>query len=617
MRNKNVLLFMMLLDAFIVAAAPYIAGLIRFEGTISEFYNIVILATMPITILIRLATFYALGLYNRLWRYAGTSELLLIISAVTVSSLLIALITPLMGRDIPKSIQLMSWFINIVFIGITRMITHVSCFLTRGISECDIRVLIIGAGDTGAMVARSLINQELNMHNNDKRKLVGFIDDERYKQNQILLGGKVLGKLCDFKRIVNEQNVQEVILAIPSLHGDCIREILADCKKEGCQLKIAPDLNEWIKGGGKTPQLRNIKIEDLLRRDPIKLNMEQVAKFLNNKSVLVTGAGGSIGSELCRQIAKMSPRVLYLLGRGENSIYEIERELKGKYSDLKIEPIIMDVRNSNGLNRIFAAYKPQVVFHAAAHKHVPLMERQPAEAVSNNIFGTKIVAEAVDKHGTEVFIMISTDKAVNPTSVMGATKRMAEMIIQDMSKKSKTQFAAVRFGNVLGSRGSVVPLFEKQIAAGRPITITHPDMRRYFMTIPEAAALVLQAGAQAQGGEVFVLDMGEPVKIVDMACAMIQAAGLVPHADIKIEYIGLRPGEKLYEELLTAEEGIHVTKHEKIYTAKLKEVDKQKLHKGLMMLQQAETPQEVTQILSNMIPYYKVDTVLLKKVEVS
>ncbi|BBB90717.1 MAG TPA: nucleoside-diphosphate sugar epimerase/dehydratase [Methylomusa anaerophila] len=605
MNNAIRLLSMVLLDGFIVGTVPYIAALIRFEGAISEFYNSVILYTIPLTIFIRLGTFYAFGFYNRLWRYAGAKELLVIVGAVTVSSAIIAVISALTVYPIPKSIQLMSWFINIVFIGITRVIAHVSNFMPQGWSEHDIGVLIIGAGDTGAMVARALSRQDLAMRRNGIRKLVGFIDDEPYKQNRLLFGAKVLGKRSDLRRIISKHNVQEIILAIPSINGEFVREILADCRKERCRLKIAPNLDEWIKSGGKTLQLRSLQLEDLLRRSPVELNMGQVAEFLKDKSVLVTGAGGSIGSELCRQIASMSPRILYLLGKGENSIYAIESELREKYQDLTIEPLIVDVRDSKRINLIFSRCAPQVVFHAAAHKHVPLMEKQPDEAVSNNIFGTKTVAEAADRFGTEVFVMISTDKAVNPTSVMGATKRMAELIIQDMNKTSRTTFAAVRFGNVLGSRGSVIPLFQKQIAAGGPVTITHPDMKRYFMTIPEASSLVLQAGALAQGGEVFVLDMGEPVKILDMACSMIQIAGLIPHVDIKFDYIGLRPGEKLFEELLTAEEGVNVTKHEKIYTAKLKNVDRQNLQKGLTLLQQAASFSEIIQILSYLIPSYR------------
>jgi FlaA1/EpsC-like NDP-sugar epimerase len=333
--------------------------------------------------------------------------------------------------------------------------------------------------------------------------------------------------------------------------------------------------------------------------------MEEISSYLAGKRVLVTGAGGSIGSELCRQIAKMSPKMIVLLGKGENSIYEIDRELHGKYPDMAIEAVIADVRDEKRIYSIFKQRKPQVIFHAAAHKHVPLMEAQPSEAVRNNIFGTKTVVEAADRFGAEIFVMISTDKAVNPTSAMGATKRVAELIIQNMSKTSKTKFVAVRFGNVLGSRGSVIPLFKKQIGQGGPITITHPDMKRYFMTIPEASQLVLQAGALAKGGEVFVLDMGEPVRIVDMATDLIQLSGLVPHKDIKIQFSGLRPGEKLFEELLTAEEGTTSTKHKKIFVANLKQVDEQKLYHGLTMLSNEARADQVIKILMSLIPTYK------------
>jgi FlaA1/EpsC-like NDP-sugar epimerase len=347
-------------------------------------------------------------------------------------------------------------------------------------------------------------------------------------------------------------------------------------------------------------------LEDLLRRDAVTLDTEQLQRYLSGKRVLVTGAGGSIGSELCRQIAKFNPRTMILLGKGENSIYEIHRELYDNHEDFAAEAVIADVRDQERIRSIFDKYKPQVVFHAAAHKHVPLMEAQPEEAIRNNIFGTKTMADAANEFGVETFIMISTDKAVNPTSVMGATKRAAELIIQHMNSISKTKFAAVRFGNVLGSRGSVVPLFRKQIAQGGPITITHPEMKRYFMTIPEASQLVLQAGAMTHGGEVFVLDMGEPIKIVDMACDLILLSGLTPYEDIDIQFSGLRPGEKLFEELLTAEEGTLATKHEKIFTANLHEVDGKHLQRCLLALWGSSQRNEVIAIMDELIPSYAV-----------
>ncbi len=600
MRRKLISSVMMLVDMVIVSIIPFLVLFIRFEGIVDIRYYHMVLTYLPSIIFIRLSIFYIFGLYNRLWRYASINELLTICSAVTISSLILFVYMYFTGSKLPRSIHILSWLFNIGFIGASRMILRIMHYLRQKHAEQCVKVLIIGAGDAGAIIAR-----EINNRYGDTKKLIGFIDDDRYKRQQRLFGVKVLGNRQDIKRIASEHRIDEIIIAMPSTGGSVIREIIHECKQTKCILKILPGIYELIDGNVTVQQLRNVEVEDLLGRDPVKLDVEQIAGYLKGKRVLITGAGGSIGSELCRQIAKMAPSSLTLLGKGENSIYEINSELRGKYKNLNMEPIIADVRDKERIHAIFAEFKPQVVFHAAAHKHVPLMESQPIEAVRNNIFGTKTVAEAADQFGAEAFVMISTDKAVNPTSVMGATKRVAELIIQSLSKKSDTKFVAVRFGNVLGSRGSVIPLFKKQIAKGGPITITHPDMERYFMTIPEASQLVLQAGAIAKGGEVFVLDMGEPVKIVDMACDLIELTGLVPHKDIKIEYSGLRPGEKLFEELLTAEEGTASTKHEKIFVANLKVVDEEKLQRGLVDLKAIKHSDEVIQALENLLPTYQ------------
>ena len=599
MRRKLVSSVLMLIDMAIVVAIPFIALFIRFEGSVDSHYYTILFHYLPAIILIRLITFYVFGLYNRLWRYASINELLSICGAVTVSSLLIAAYIYETHSILPRSVHVISWFFNIGFIGASRLILRIIHHLRRRNDKQCAKVLIIGAGDAGAMIAR-----ELQHRYYETKKLIGFIDDDKYKQKQGLFRVKVLGNRRDIGRIVSKYGVNEIIIAMPSAGGSTIREIIHECKQTKCAMKILPGIYELIDGVVTVQQLRNVEVEDLLRRDAIKLDVEEIAGYLKGKRVLVTGAGGSIGSEICRQIAKMSPTSLTLLGKGENSIYEIDRELREKYKNLKIEPIIADVRDQERINLIFAQVKPQIIFHAAAHKHVPLMESQPIEAVRNNIFGTKSVAEAADRAGVEAFVMISTDKAVNPTSVMGATKRVAELIIQNISRLSDTKFVVVRFGNVLGSRGSVIPLFKKQIAKGGPITITHPDMTRYFMTIPEASQLVLQAGAIAKGGEVFVLDMGEPVKIVDMACDLIELSGLVPHKDIKIEFSGLRPGEKLYEELLTSDEGTKSTKHKKIFVANLKDVDEEKLYRGLAVLKNAQGTEEIINIIIDLIPTY-------------
>ncbi|MDF2635476.1 MAG: pglF 2 [Pelosinus sp.] len=601
MQQQLKLFFLALMDIFIVSLTPYLSLYIRLEGTMNNPFFDQIFYILPMIVVIRIVTFYWFGLYKRLWRYASINEVLVIVSAVTVSSILIAGYIHVVGAFLPKSIYFLDWFCNILFIGASRFCVRLVHYWRKHKNKnICVNVLIVGAGDAGAMIAR-----EIQQRYYTSKKLIGFVDDDQYKKRQRLFGVKVLGECKDIENIVAEYQVNEIIIAMPSVEGRVLRQIINDCKATQCSVKTLPGMYELIDGKVSVQQLRNIDLEDLLRRDPVTLDVEEIASYLSGKRVLVTGAGGSIGSELCRQIARMSPKMIILVGKGENSIYEIDRELQEKYPDLAIEAAIADVRDEKRIHAIFKQCEPQVVFHAAAHKHVPLMEAQPTEAVRNNIFGTKAVAEAADRSGAEIFVMISTDKAVNPTSVMGATKRMAELIVQNLSKSSNTKFVAVRFGNVLGSRGSVIPLFKKQIAQGGPITITHPEMKRYFMTIPEASQLVLQAGALAKGGEVFVLDMGEPVKIVDMASDLIQLSGLVPNKDIKIQFSGLRPGEKLFEELLTAEEGTTSTKHQKIFVANLKKVDEQKLYHGLTMLKNETRAEQVITILMNLIPTYK------------
>ncbi len=601
MRRKIVSIILISVDVMIIAIVPFLALFLRFEGNIDSYYYGRALALLPSIIVVTIAAFYGFGLYHRLWRYASIRELVVIVGAVTISSVILVVYMYAIDSQLPRSVYFLAWFFNIALIGSSRLGIRVLHYLLRAGSNQQIsKVLIVGAGDAGAMIAR-----EIDQRYYETKKIIGFIDDSKYKYNQMILGARVLGERRDIARIVSEHNIEEIIIAMPSVGGDVLREIIHDCKNTKCAVKIVPGIYELIDGKISMQQMRNVDLEDLLRRDTVKLDLEQIATYLSGKRVLVTGAGGSIGSELCRQIAKMLPDSLTLLGKGENSIYEIERELREQYPNLAIEPIIADVRDKERINTLFTRLQPQVVFHAAAHKHVPLMETQPVEAVRNNIFGTKSIAEAADQAGTEIFVMISTDKAVNPTSVMGATKRVAELVIQNLSKTSKTKFVAVRFGNVLGSRGSVIPLFKRQIAKGGPITITHPDMQRYFMTIPEASQLVLQAGSMANGGEVFVLDMGKPVKIVDMACDLIELSGLVPHRDIKIEFTGLRPGEKLFEELLTAEEGTTSTKHEKIYVANLKVVDSKKMQQELKSLRQVTEEEDIIRILYRLIPTYQ------------
>lgn len=602
MRRNLQLALLVLIDIVIVGLAPLLALVIRFEEMVNiEPYLQVICSAFPVIIVVRLLSFYSFGLYHRLWRYASINELIAIGSAVTISSIIIAAYTSFVGPYIPKSIHFISWFSTIILLGFSRLCLRILSHLRydgHG-DKANSNVLVIGAGDAGAMLAR-----EIKHRYHETKKIVGFVDDDPYKQNQMIFGIKILGGRSAIRQIVKSYQVAEIIIAMPSAGGSVVREILYECKNTGCVVKTLPGLYEMIDGKITIQQLRDVDLEDLLKREPIQLNLNEVAGYITGKKVLVTGAGGSIGSELCRQIAKLSPNRLCLIGKGENSIYEIDRELSAKFPQLDIRPIIADIRDKERINEIFNDNAPQVVFHAAAHKHVPLMESQPREAVRNNVFGTKVIAEATDRFGVEVFVMVSTDKAVNPTSIMGATKRVAELVVQSINHSSQTKFVAVRFGNVLGSRGSVIPLFKKQIAAGGPITITHPDMKRYFMTIPEAVQLILQAGAMAKGGEVFVLDMGKPVKIVDLARDLIELSGLVPYKDIQIEYTGTRPGEKLFEELLTAEEGMNATRHEKIFVANIKSVEEKQLQQWITALKQAVNDEDAVGIIKNLVPTY-------------
>ncbi len=592
--------FLMALDAMIVMATPLIALYIRFEGNVESQYLLTMLNFLPLVVVVRLTSFYFFGLYNRLWRYASINELISIIMAVTASSAVIASAMLWMQSGIPRTTYLLAWMLDIALIGGSRLGVRILYHIRQRQASRSLNVLIVGAGDAGAMIAR-----EIQQRVYDDKKVIGFIDDDVGKHNQMLYGAKVLGTRDDIVPIVATCQVQEIIIAMPSIGGRLLRQIMKECKKTNCAIKVVPGLYELIDGKASVDQLRNVDLEDLLRREPVRLDLDEIANYLAGKRALVTGAGGSVGSELCRQIARIGPANLVLLGKGENSIYEIDRELKGKYPALSIIPVIADVRDANRINNVFNTYKPEVVFHAAAHKHVPLMEEQPEEAVSNNVFGTKVVAEAAERHGAATFVMISTDKAVNPTSVMGASKRLAELIIQSMGKTSKTKFIAVRFGNVLGSRGSVIPLFRQQIAVGGPVTVTHPEMTRYFMTIPEASQLVLQAGAIAQGGAVFVLDMGEPVKIVDLAHDLIELSGFTPETEISIVFTGIRPGEKLFEELLTAEEGTMASKHEKIFVANLRPINKDKLGRGLQKLKTLAAPEDIVAVLEELVPYYR------------
>lgn len=605
MRKYLLPMFLASLDIISVILAAFISIYLRFDSDkIPANYLSMLISYLPLAAIIYLLSFYVFKLYGRIWRYASATELIAIVMANIAASTAWYFISLYIGSVLPRSLYVFTGLLLTFFIGGSRLSLRFYSYVMnkpkyRQIQRKKNKVLIVGAGDAGAMLLR-----EIERYHIANRQVVGFIDDDKNKTGKILLGVKVLGTRNELVKIAAEKGIDEIIIAMPSVKGKEIKAIISICKETNCKLTILPGLYEIIEGKVSISQLRPVDIEDLLGRDPVKLDTTAVREYLAGKIVLITGAGGSIGSEIVRQVAKMQPKKLLLLGKGENSIYEITQELKINCPEVKTVPIIADIRDKERIKAIMDYFEPQVVFHAAAHKHVPLMEYQPAEAVRNNILGTKVVADEAAVHKVETFVMISTDKAVNPTSVMGCTKRVAEMYVQSMNKNSNTRFVAVRFGNVLGSRGSVIPLFKKQIAKGGPVTVTHADMKRYFMTIPEASQLVLQAGAMAKGGEVFVLDMGEPVRIYDLAKDLITLSGLIPDKDIEIKITGLRPGEKLFEELLSAEDGTEKTTHRKIFTAKIKEIDKAELDKQIAEIVEITDGDKVVAALQKIVPTY-------------
>ncbi|WP_148867471.1 polysaccharide biosynthesis protein [Thermosediminibacter litoriperuensis] len=554
-----------LIDILIINIACLFSFYIRFDGEIPALYTIRFLQSRPALTVINIITFMIFNLYNRIWRFASIGELLSIISATTVGTMAVLLYTFMMNITFPRSVYIIYWLLLTGFIGVFRLALRVLRDFAGSIRNKNgkKRVLIIGAGHAGSLVIREFKqNPDLEM------VPVGVIDDDRSKHGLSIYGVRILGGREKIPDVVDAKKVDEIIIAMPSVDRREVKKIADICSATKCKVKIVPGIYELLNGKVDVKKIRDIKIEDLLGREPVRINMEAAAKYLKDKVVMVTGAGGSIGSELVRQVSRFEPRLLLLFDISENNIFDLEHQLKTYFPKQMYIPIIGSIRDSSKVEAVMEKYRPNVVFHAAAHKHVPLMEQNPVEAIKNNVFGTLNVAEAAQKYKVERFILISTDKAVNPQNVMGASKRVAEIIIQMMAKSGDTRFAAVRFGNVLGSAGSVIPLFKKQIEAGGPVTVTHPEVTRYFMTIPEAVQLVIQAGAMAEGGEIFVLDMGEPVKILDLATEMIKLSGFEPGKDIKIEFIGLRSGEKLHEELFYDKEDITRTEFEKIYLAK-------------------------------------------------
>ncbi|PEA53578.1 hypothetical protein CON64_17160 [Bacillus pseudomycoides] len=562
MTYRQRLSLLLLVDSLIVLSAIFFSYFL-----VNASFHVITLSSVisSITLLLSHHLFaFIYKLYKKAWEYASIGELLIIFKAITFSIIVTAIVQEVFLKGIYFRLLVVTWMIHILLIGGSRFVWRMlrDVYFKKG--DTKKRTLIIGAGSAGTMITRQL------QKNNDTELLpVAFIDDNKKKHNLDILGIPVLGGVNQIERAVHDLNIESIIIAIPSLSKKDLNAIFKECSKTKAKTQILPMLEDLVTGKVSVNEFRDVQVEDLLGRDPVELDINSISGYVTDKVILVTGAGGSIGSEICRQIAKFNPKQLILLGHGENSVYSIEMELKELYGDTKITFVseIADIQDYKKMISVMNQYRPHVVYHAAAHKHVPLMEYNPEEAVKNNLIGTMNVAEAASWHDVETFVMISSDKAVNPTSVMGATKRLAEMIIQHKDKMSHTKFVAVRFGNVLGSRGSVIPLFKKQIQKGGPVTITHPDMVRYFMTIPEASRLVIQAGAVAKGGEIFVLDMGEPVKIVDLAKKLIKLSGNSIE-EIGIEFTGMRPGEKLFEELLKNDEMNEKQIYPRIYVGK-------------------------------------------------
>lgn len=570
MSYRKRLTFLVLLDSLIVVSAIFIASWVVYPSMATWSIETVAISTIALLFFHHL---YAMlfKLYNKVWSYASIKELQSIVIAVTLTILSTAVVQYVFNDfTIYRRALIVTWLLHITLLGGSRFVWRV--FRDHYISSKphQKQTLIVGAGDAGAMIARQLTNGQ----SDSDLKPVAFIDDDVNKQRMELFGLPVLGTTKDIQDIVSSHQIAHIVIAIPSLRNGELTEIVAQCNETDAKVQILPKIEDIATGKVSVRSLRNVDVEDVLGRPPVELDINTISTYVTGNTVMVTGAGGSIGSEICRQLMRFSPKRILLVGHGEYSIYKIDNELKGIYGETETEiiPIIGDVQDRERIFDIVNTYKPWIIYHAAAHKHVPLMEYNPHEAIKNNVIGTKNVAEAADTFNIHTFVFVSTDKAVNPTNVMGATKRISEMIIQNLATRSDTKFVAVRFGNVLGSRGSVIPLFKEQIANGGPVTVTHPDMTRYFMTIPEASRLVIQAGTLARGGEIFVLDMGEPVKIVDLAKNLIKLSGYSTD-EIEIKFSGIRPGEKMFEELLNETE-IHPEEiFEKIYIGKTDQVD--------------------------------------------
>ncbi|MDT8422821.1 MAG: nucleoside-diphosphate sugar epimerase/dehydratase, partial [Desulfuromonadales bacterium] len=600
-----------LVKSLIIVSAFLLAFLVRFDLSLPPTYRTQILLLVPPLLAIKLLVFWKIGLFKGWWRYVSMPDLMQILAGNLLASLLFISYVVIVHRlgQVPRSVLILDGVFCFLLMGGVRFATRAfrESFLPRmnghNGDQQKRRVLVVGAGEAGQMIVREVrSNPRLNM------TIVGFVDDDPLKRNGVFQGLQVLGRQADIEGVVAIHDVEEIIIAIPSASGTQVRTIVDKCRQARVKFKILPGVGDLIDGRVSIQEIRNVDLEDLLGRQPINLDQAQICNYLQGKRVLVTGAGGSIGSELCRQIVRFRPEKLVLFDSAETPLFLIEQELSIICPDIRIVPVIGDIRNPARVNVIFDQQAPQVVFHAAAYKHVPMMESNPAEAINNNIRGTCTLADAADKLGVETFVMISTDKAVRPTNIMGASKRAAETYVQALAPVSKTRFVTTRFGNVLGSNGSVIPTFKEQIKNGGPVTVTHPDVTRFFMTIPEAAQLVLQAGSMGRGGEIYLFDMGAPVKIVALAEELIRLSGLLPYEDIAIVYTGLRPGEKLYEELLLDDEGVVPTHHQKICVARSMSPDREVLIEKLDRLFDAAKMLDVLAIrsgLQEIVPEYQ------------
>ncbi len=601
---------LVLMDIMAIIVSSFAALYIRFEFSfraITPGFLANYEWALPFNICLTLLLFVLWRLYRSVWRYASATELINIVFATTSAAVVHTLFCIITGHQMPRSYYFLYWLLLFGCVSCIRFSYRILRMCRSKYRESTGKnqktaVMLIGAGAAANAILKEIeVSQYLNL------QVKCIIDDQPGCHGKLMRGVPIVGGRDRIVDAVGQYGIDEIIFAIPSAGTKTRKEILDICKETGCKLRALPGVYQLINGDVSVSELKEVEIEDLLGREPIQINSAEVLDYVRGKTVLVTGGGGSIGSELCRQIAAHQPKQLVIIDIYENSVYEIQQELIRKYPDLDMVVLIASVRNTKRINSVFEQYRPDVVYHAAAHKHVPLMEDSPNEAIKNNVFGTYKTAQAADRYGAEKFVLISTDKAVNPTNVMGASKRICEMVVQMMNQKSKTNFVAVRFGNVLGSNGSVIPLFKKQIAEGGPVTVTHPDIIRYFMTIPEAVSLVLQAGAYAKGGEIFVLDMGEPVKILDLARNLIKLSGLKEGEDIEIKFTGLRPGEKMYEELLMDEEGLKQTANKRIFIGRPIEFDVKLFEKQLEKLK-ADAESETADIrkdVKEIVPTYQ------------